>query len=292
MSSTRFLPTWVRRGLQSVAWATLVACGSSDGMTRQSPTEYVSEAVAQGRQASFAPPSPSLRRAVREYARFARTSPVNPPSPLESTDLGGGLIGMRAPGPGGEGAYLIRRGSGRSLLIEVPHAHFDRHTLPLGFSLFFQLDAGALLVNTTHRSESEGAADAAHAEASVFHEMHRGLMDAHPGALVIAVHGFADRGSWPDIILSDARTGAPTACAATAMENALSDLEPMPQVGRFGVDVHAYGGTTGVQARDLRDRGAAMWHVEIGARLRAALVEDAAMRDELSRSLLPCLPPW
>ncbi len=192
----------------------------------------------------------------------------------------------------GDGVTIYRREAESELIVQAPHRYFDRQTLPIAQRLYRTLGARALLVNSVHRyrgddcdAREDCASDVVRNSSSIFHAAHRGLMQAHPGATVLAIHGFAAREGEPDIILSAGGTRTELVCLARE----LRELTSGPSLGMYPSEIRRLGGVRGEQAKDLRQRGARFVHLELSEALRETLVEDSSLHTELGEALRTCL---
>ncbi|MCA9580618.1 MAG: hypothetical protein KC416_02410 [Myxococcales bacterium] len=180
----------------------------------------------------------------------------------------------------GAGLYFLRVENHRPVFVHIPHSFSDLDTLPIGVALFDGLRARMLLVNSVHRrrggpcEEGECASDVAHGEGTFFHAVHRGAMGAHPQAVVVAVHGFRELDSDPDVIVSAAGTTADAQGIARTLQAWIADYD----VGTFPVDIGRLGGRSGIQARHLRASGGRMIHLELSRAIRRALLRDFDLR--------------
>jgi hypothetical protein len=274
------------------------------------PTDRVMAMLAPVRDASrtFVTPAPAERErfaAWTEQAAKGTSVPAGVPAPFvvrPVTDDGGVFAVLESRATEGGGAYLFRRarpappvegagdgGGNREMIVEVPHSFADRFTLPIGLSLFRGARARALLTNTVHRYRGAGcaedvercAADMAHTDASYFHAAHEGVMRAHPGACVVALHGFDGAPEDPDAIVSAAGTAGPAEYATGILRGAF----PGRRFALFPSEVNRLGGTTGTQAQQLREAGGCMLHIELGGAFRSELMNDRALRKRLAEAL-------
>lgn len=247
-----------------------------------------------GRQPLFVAPTTAEMRTLERWTR-ARLS-GRTPSPPEGFFVHA-LKGRpdvwiaREEEPRGSGIFVFGRGSSRMpVMVQVPHSFADLHTLPLGLTLFDTLDARALLVNTAHRhrgcpAEAVGCqSDAAHAERSYFQAVHRGVLSAHPDALTVAIHGFAEKPDDPLVILSSAGTPVDLNEIQKQLDLALAGLHPTP-VLRFPDQVDRLGGLTGAQAKHVRRNAGRMLHLELSRGLRERMRDDPQLRKRFGEAL-------
>jgi hypothetical protein len=183
----------------------------------------------------------------------------------------------------GGGAYLVRRGSASSFVVQAPHTFYDEGTFPLSCDLFQRAKARALFINTSHRYKSapetrdgDHPADVAHAPDSLFLAMTEGLVAAIPKVDVIQLHGFSNRETTARAVIStgERRPNAPlVARARAAFEEIVG-----PRVLAYPDDVEELGATTNVEGMVIRRTGGRFLHIEMDGDLRRSLVRDAAFR--------------
>src|SRR5262249_23768205 len=159
------------------------------------------------------------------------------------------------------------------LVVEVPHSFFDEGTLPIGLTVFEELGARALLVNTVHRGGTgaeedrierarggSSPSDVAHQTQSFFHRAHLELRRAWPALNVVQIHGFRDeKVPTAKIIVSAAGTSADTAPLARALNDAFG----VGTARMYPEEVNDLGGTHNVQAQASRDESRPFLHIEI-----------------------------
>lgn len=181
----------------------------------------------------------------------------------------------------GGGAYLVRRSSTSTLVVQAPHTFYDEGTLPLGCAFFSTQKARALFINTVHRykaaPEGEGASsDVAHLPHSLFQSATEGALAAIGGAAVVQLHGFDNRPMKAVVSSGEDRAGiAHVTRAATALDAVFGG-----GVARFPEDPGSrdLGATTNVQGRLVRARGSRFLHVEMRRDVRTLLLDDAQKR--------------
>ncbi len=221
-----------------------------------------------------------------------------PPDGFGGRLLDAGRIWLLAEPTGrnrGAGAVALRVGAETSLVVEVPHSFFDEGTLPIGLSVFDELGALALLVNTVHRggvgAEEERAerarsgtseSDVAHQTQSFFHQAHLELGRVWPRAHVVQLHGFRDeKVPTAKIVVSAAGTAAVIAPLAKALNDAFG-----PATARlYPEEVDQLGGTRNVQAEANRDEARDFVHLEMAASFRNQLVRQKSLRERFAQAL-------
>lgn len=206
----------------------------------------------------------------------------------------------------GAGTYVFRAGpaggAGPALVVQAPHAYFERGTGALAAAIMFEADArapAALMTNSLHRyrqasgerrRRADNPADVCHNPAPLFQHATMAMVDA--GAVVVVqIHGFAATatrfgpGPAPGIVVSAGRRDSSSA-VSTAVARALSGVFGAAAVRRYPEEIRVLGGTTNVQARALRRRaGAAFVHLELSPSMRRRLLADARDRAAFARAL-------
>ena len=183
----------------------------------------------------------------------------------------------------GGGAYVVRKGSASSLIVEAPHTFYDEGTLPLACEMFQRTRARALFINTVHRYKTSPAgadgkhpSDMAHAAASAFQAATEAAVEVVPHVAVLQLHGFADRKLGARAVVSTGEKragGALVARTARALEAVVG-----PRILRYPDDTNELGATTNVQGAIVRRAGGTFLHIEMDDVLRRDLLRDAALR--------------
>ena len=193
-----------------------------------------------------------------------------------------------------DGFFALRRGTGGPpLVLQAPHAWYDKGTGPLACALFEGGVGRALLVNTAQRnspsrgdlsvdSETRGA-DVAHRPESVYQAATLGVADALSDPLVVQLHGFGGGHGAFSAVLSEGAAIQP----ASDLQMARAALAPL--LTRWG------GLATGAEVPELSGRGnvqsqalsghARFLHLELSLDARTALLADPALAAELGRTL-------
>lgn len=215
----------------------------------------------------------------------------------------------------GAGAYLLRPGphlgGGPEIVLQAPHVYFDRGTGHIAAALFFgregQGRARALFTNTAYRYDgvldhaSDAAApapapsgpageparrapaDVAHADDHAFQAATEAVVRELGHVVVIQLHGFAERPTRPEIILS---SGADEVGPLLA-ELATGLAAVFERVLRYPEEHHELGGTTNVQGRMLALHPRAHFvHVELSARTRRRLGATPALLARFAHAVL------
>jgi len=191
----------------------------------------------------------------------------------------------------GRGAYVFRKGSKSTFIVQAPHTFYDEGTFPIGCDFFQRTKARAFFFNTVHRykgapetSNKEHPADFAHAPVTIFQAGTEGAIDVIGKNLqVIQVHGFADRklGARAVVSVGEKRAGnAVVGRVAKAVEEVTG-----PRILRYPEDTKELGATTNVQGAIIRRAGGKFLHIEMDDNLRRDLVKDAGFRGKMLDAL-------
>jgi hypothetical protein len=223
--------------------------------------------------ATIAAASPSLAKAGYEAVPIEGTTSV--------------LVRESGKKKGG-GAYLVRPGGASKIVVQAPHTFFDEGTLPLACELFERTQAVALFIDTAHRYKAapDAGADVAHVSDSSFQSATQGLLRSRPKAIVVQLHGFAEREGGAAIVLSGGvkTMGVPL---VTRVHTALKGV--VNGVARFPEESNELGATTNVQGVIVREAGGQFLHVEMAAPLRRDLLSNPTLRASVLSSLADAL---
>jgi hypothetical protein len=183
----------------------------------------------------------------------------------------------------GGGAYVVRKGSSSSLVVEAPHTFYDEGTFPLACELFQRTRARALFINTVHRYKASPAgadgkhpSDMAHSAASIFQAATEAAVEVVPTLTVVQLHGFADRklGARAVVSSGERRGGAPlVARVAKGLEEVVG-----PRILKYPEDTNELGATTNVQGAVVRRANGQFVHIEMDDGLRRDLLRDPTLR--------------
>jgi hypothetical protein len=203
----------------------------------------------------------------------------------------------------GAGAYALRPDATNELVIQAPHTFFDQGTLPLALTLFDQLDARVLMINTLHRGgsaageESEDErlerarsgkedADLAHQTNSYYQVAHHVFGAQWPQARFVQLHGFRDE-KLPgvSVVVSAANTRLDALPVVRALNNGLG----AGTARLFPEEVGQLGGIINEQARACKDAGWQFLHLEISASLRQRMERQPAVREQFAQALKDAL---
>ncbi|MEL6876525.1 MAG: hypothetical protein AAGL68_00315 [Pseudomonadota bacterium] len=193
----------------------------------------------------------------------------------------------------GRGIYLIRSQATDKLALTAPHRGSDRHTGTLASALFLETGAQAAAWNSGPRratSKCEHAIDLARERNHLFSAFALGFAEAAPDGLIVQLHGFdGDRreslaAREAGIILSNG-SEAPSARLLDLADCLSLAFAPIPVLVYPG-DTGELGALSNAQGQLLREAGFdGFVHMEISAELRAALIEDDALRGKLATCL-------
>jgi hypothetical protein len=186
----------------------------------------------------------------------------------------------------GRGFYAFRHRKAVPTAIQAPHAFYDEHTRAIAARLFRESHVAATAWNTLHRS----IADLAHSRDNYLDAFTRAFAAAHPTAMVVQIHGFAQ----------EKRKSEVAARADLIISGGTPDPSRWLQMGaavfrqRFGhgavllypYEVSELGGTRNTQAAVLRSvNNTGFMHVEMSERLRRKLRSDQSVRREFLDAL-------
>jgi hypothetical protein len=177
------------------------------------------------------------------------------------------------------GMYVFSPKAISDATVEVAHPVADWNTEDVGVETFREANAEDLFIAGAHRyANSNGSADVAHAQTSVFEGIHEAAIE--PPTSVFQPHGFSqtEHPNCGEAVVS-AGTAAPTQLAQevhSALRNAGFDARLYD-----GVECSPLGATTNVQGKSTRAIGAHFLHVETIRSIR----DDAVRRLLLSRTI-------
>jgi hypothetical protein len=294
------------RGCPAARLVEASQCGGDDGSVKYRSSD---EAELAAERAFFASLLEAARAGEAEVRALAPTA-ARLGLELRVCPEGSGKVACVVEpreGRRGRGAYLIRIGAARELLVQTPHSFSDRDTLPMGLEMFRATQARALATSTLHRRgvagygdpggrrpPPKGKSDVASDPRSTFQGMTLGWLDAG-GGTVVQLHGYADGRTDADVVLS---TGAEASAPdwVRRVKRELSELMPGRVVAVYPDDVHDLGATGNVQGRATRAVLGRFLHVEMTASLRESLrrrsSDRAAFVERLGEALLaPALLP-
>ncbi len=206
-------------------------------------------------------------------------------------------------GPGrriGRGFYVFRRTSARAVLLQAPHAFYDRNTGEIAAAFFREGNALSAGWNVAQRKtpvEGDGTrndADLAHRRRSYYQEYTRAFATHYPRGVVVQFHGYdkskraTPEASISDVILSAGR-GEPSRFHLSV--SACWDESAGSVVSLYPRDVRELGGTKNAQAELLsRFRGATFLHVELSRAARRALHRSHEVRTRLWTCIVDSSP--
>jgi hypothetical protein len=253
----------------------------------------------------YLPPGPGESDGYRAWVGHLSTSLLEgrlpsepPPAGFVGRVLDRGRLWLLAEVAGknrGAGALALRVAAEAPIIVEVPHSFFDEGTLPIGITVFEELGARALLVNTVHRGgvgpddermerarSGTSESDVAHQTQSFFHQAHLELGRIWPKAHVVQLHGFRDeKVPTAKIVISASGTSASTAPLAKALNDAFG----VGTARLFPEEVDQLGGTQNAQAQANRDESRAFVHIEMAASLRTQMVRQKSLQERFARAL-------
>lgn len=201
----------------------------------------------------------------------------------------------------GAGVLVLRADTSSQVVLQAPHTFFDSGTLPLALTLFDELGARALMLNTVHRAGNAGSkeerasrvrsgqstADLAHVAGTYFQAIHESMLEQWKDMHFIQVHGFRDeQAPGVSVIVSAAGTRFDPLPVARALNDSLG----AGAARIYPEEVKKLGGTTNLQARASKAKDRGFLHLEISSSLRTRLEREETLRrqfaDALARALL------
>jgi hypothetical protein len=177
----------------------------------------------------------------------------------------------------GWGLYLIDRSAPPSIVVEIPHPHFDLYTEQMGLSYFRQVPGAVLLMAGAHRRAGDQA-DVAHRENSMFHAIATEL--AGRGFGQIQLHGFHES-SQPgkDIVVSTGAAGVDDVALRVADQLAATGFV---LCHGWSESCRGLEGSTNVQGKMAAADGTAFLHIEMSSTIRG----DERSREAVIRALV------
>lgn len=184
----------------------------------------------------------------------------------------------------GWGGYVVREGAARALVVQAPHADSDRLTGDIALRIATATGARVTALNSAPRYVP--GADQAHAPRGPFAAL--GLAATRAGHATVQLHGFGEDTAHRYALADDAvvvsnGTTAPDAelrSTSACLQSAGFDARLFPEHAAYP------GGTRNAVGAVIRGAGTARFvHLEIGARLRAALVRHPARLEAFAACL-------
>ena len=186
----------------------------------------------------------------------------------------------------GHGFYAFRPAAKKRVMLQAPHAFYDKHTAQICASLFCSVDALAAGWNTVHRSE----VDLARHPNTLFQTFTRAIAESQKDLLCVQLHGFAANkrktkaGRSSDLIVSNGtRHGE---LKTRRFQQRLQFRLPKFQAKLYPDEVNELGGTTNLQGRlfDQIHHGHFI-HLEMSRAFRDWLHADRSNRLLLSKCI-------
>ena len=194
------------------------------------------------------------------------------------------ILSELAPRMHGAGIYIINKSSENNVLIQAPHAYYDRNTVNIAIKIVQENDIKALSINTVHRN----LADMAHIKDTVFVAFSRVFSNVFFKNKIIQLHGFNESKRLEtysvDFILSNG--------TASHYQNLTRQSECLSRKLRslvkvYPLNISVLGGTTNSTGRMLRSNGVSGFeHIEIGSKMRQSLKRSSTKRNLFSQCIL------
>lgn len=253
----------------------------------------------EARSASYQPPDAAAQRALEQAFAPALAGVVDAAAWLafgyELRLVGTGVAGSgvseiaareAAPVRRGWGAYVLRPGPARALLLQAPHAESDRGSGRIAFALYEQTQARGFARNTAHRRLPQ--ADQARAGASPFVLLARAAVQFEPDIVVVQIHGFGSATAKRHGLADDCVVASNGSLSPDPKLRALAAcLEASGFDVRLHPDEAAYpGGTRSPVGEELRRLGSGRFvHLELGSALRERLLAQPASMQSFAACL-------
>jgi len=192
----------------------------------------------------------------------------------------------------GRGLFAIREQTdSRPLLIQAPHAQYDKYTGVLAAQLFAEGGLKAAMWNTVSRyarikdRSNHVTADMAHLTGTYWQAITELFAQHYRNGRVVQLHGFkqstrhSTAGKNSDIILSAGHYYPPRWVRSVA--RCLKTF-PGSKVSLFPDDVRELGATTNAQSHRLQQLGfKGFLHVEMSGSMRQQLINSRKLRQQL-----------
>ncbi len=209
------------------------------------------------------------------------------------------LVGEQT-GNRGAGALALRLNAKQNVVVQAPHTFFDQGTLPLALTMFDELNARALMLNTVHRAGARGTTaerakrvrsgeaeqDLAHQEKTYFQTAHRTLVKRWKDAVFVQLHGFRDEQvPGVSVIVSAANTKLDPVPVARA----LNEMLGAGSARVYPEEVKKLGGTTNVQAQYNKSKDRVFLHLEVSTSMRKRMERQETLRQDFSKAVARAL---
>jgi hypothetical protein len=188
------------------------------------------------------------------------------------------------------GVFVVRLGPAPALILEAPHAWFDKDTGQLVATIFDSGAARAAFFNQGHRfGGGEGEPleevppDVAHRPASMFQAATLGAARGLANPLVVQIHGFAPRAG-QSVVVSAGSALQPSRIEedlVAALQEVMGDIGPVVD----GTALPALAGKKNVQGKGLSST-APFLHLELSPAARAGLLAEESRRLSFTSALL------
>jgi hypothetical protein len=187
-----------------------------------------------------------------------------------------------------QGVFVIRLGPAPALVLQAPHAWFDKDTGRLVASLFASGSVRAAFFNQGHRFGGEAATDevhpdVAHRPASLFQAATLGAARGLANPLVVQIHGMAPR-EGQSIVVSAGSALQPARIEqdlVAALQEVMGDIGPVVD----GEALPELAGRKNVQGRGLSSTSPFL-HLELSPDARARLLSEEERRLAFTSALL------
>lgn len=207
----------------------------------------------------------------------------------------------------GAGNYAVREATAPkvSILLQAPHAHFDKKTGSISAQIFFNPVGGevrkeihGLFASSLHRYQiapgkrlrsPDSPADPCHNPGHLYAAVTESILSVGKRITVVQLHGFAEgtnerakqRGTNDAIISAGTEISSDTSSAV-----AKSLVDSGFQILRFAEDIKHLGGTKNLQYKAAQAAGEEFVHIEMSKNFREKLQKHEAVQASLASALL------
>lgn len=197
----------------------------------------------------------------------------------------------------GAGSYVVRNRPVqlKAILLQAPHAYFDKRTGAISAKMFFTPMENSVLrglfVSSLHRyqvraghkgKDPNSPSDICHNDDHLFNLATASVIGPVTDTTIVQLHGFVDKTGNIDAIISSGAKVSTLASAAVAESLCKDGL----QVLKYAEEIKRLGGTKNIQALLVYHTDISFIHVELARKLRDKLATDEATRIILYNALV------
>ena len=275
------------------------APGTLPGTLPQTLPQTLFDEVSRAQKVYQAPSREIMFQAERLFSRLL-SGPLTPTLKASAEKLGFTVVEANKAFPYialytaenrrlGWGAYFIRERTDSSILLQVPHQFYDRHTAKFALAHLRNSNLKALNLNLVPRYYKNSAdkrynADLAHRKDNLFLSFARAFSSHYVAGYVLQLHGFSKdkrktlAGKSADIILSN---------GTSWITHPINKLQPCFSqlaswhVKRYPLDVGELGATRNETGKTLRQLSHLNFiHIELSAVVRKQLLNSPSLQNK------------